>query len=160
MKSRFIHRRDRGFRPAARSAGLRPGRRPSLDARARALHSKLLVLDSHADILLPDTPARYRDADGQSHVSLEKLKKGGVNAVVLALAVGPGPRDEAGFKAARAEVDAKFKLLNEFVSNSNGAAVLVTSASQLEATHKAGQHLGDPGFPECALHRQGPECDR
>lgn len=114
--------------------------------RARALHSRILVLDSHVDILLPDTPARYGDGKGGSQASLEKLQAGGVSAVVLALAVGPGPRDDAGVKAARAEVDAKLAKLKQFVADSGGKAVVAKSAAEIEAARKAGRIAVIPGF--------------
>lgn len=113
---------------------------------ATAIHQRSLVLDAHVDILLPDTPARYRDRDGTAHASLDKLRQGGVDAVVLALAVGPGPRDAAGFKAARAEVDAKLAALKRFVDDSNGAAVVALSADEIEAAARDGKIAVIPGF--------------
>jgi membrane dipeptidase len=115
-------------------------------ADAAAIHSRTLLLDAHVDILLPETPAQYRDQDGGSHASLEKLKTGGLDAVVLALAVGPGPRDDAGFKAARAEVDAKYATLQKFVADSGNVAVIAKSPDEIEAAHKAGQIAVIPGF--------------
>lgn len=111
-----------------------------------AIHARALVLDAHVDILLPDTPPQYRDDDGEAHASLAKLKAGGVDAVVLSLAVGPGPRDAAGFKIARAEVDAKYARLQEIVASSGGTAVIATSASAIEAANRAGQIAIIPGF--------------
>jgi len=113
---------------------------------ASAIHARTLLLDAHVDILLPATPPQYRDDDGDSHASLAKLKAGGVDALVLSLAVGPGPRDAAGFKAARAEIDAKYAKLQEFVTSSGNAAVIARTASEIEAAHKAGQIAIIPGF--------------
>ncbi len=112
---------------------------PDIAALARQIHARTLVLDTHADILLPDTPAQYRDKDGDAHTSIAKLQAGGVGAIALALAVGPGPRDAAGVKAARAEVDAKYARLQEFVNSSNGAAVFAKSADEIEAAHRDGK---------------------
>jgi membrane dipeptidase len=112
---------------------------PDTTVLAQQIHARTLVLDTHADILLPDTPAQYRDSDGDAHTSLAKLKAGGVGAIALALAVGPGPRDAAGVKAARAEVDAKYARLQEFVNASNGAAVSAKSADEIEAAHRDGK---------------------
>ncbi len=117
-----------------------------LDAKAKAIHARTLALDSHVDILLPATPAQYRDKDGDAHASLAKLKAGGVGAVVFALAVGPGPRDDAGVKEARAEVDAKLVKLEAFVRDSNGAAVLAKSAADVEAAYRKHQIAVIPGF--------------
>src|SRR6218665_181304 len=65
------------------------------DAEAAAIHDRILVLDSHADVLLPSTPKRYYLPDGGSRAALPHLEKGGVDAIVLAVAVGPGPRHPA-----------------------------------------------------------------
>lgn len=113
---------------------------------AAAIHARTLVLDAHVDILLPETPPQYRDRDGGAHASLAKLQAGGVDAVLLALAVGPGPRDAAGVAAARAEVDAKYAALQEFVAASGGAAVLAGSADEIEAAHHAGRIAIVPSF--------------
>ncbi len=112
---------------------------------AVAIHARTLVLDAHADILLPAT-SQYGDKDGGSHTSLAKLKAGNYGAVVLALAVGPGPRDAAGVKAARAEVDAKYARLQEIVQTSDGAIVLADSADAIEAAHRDGRIAILPSF--------------
>jgi membrane dipeptidase len=131
-------------REVARAAAPTVAAAVALDA--GTIHSRTLLLDAHVDILLPETPPQYRDDDGSSHASLAKLKAGGVDAVVLSLAVGPGPRDAAGFKAARAEVDAKYAKLQEFVAASGNAAVIAHTANEIEAAHKAGQIAIIPGF--------------
>jgi membrane dipeptidase len=117
-----------------------------LEARAKAIHSRTLVLDTHVDLLLPQTPAQYRDKDGDAHASLAKLKAGGVGAVVFALAVGSGPRDAAGVKEARAEVDAKLEKLQSFLRDSKGEAVLASSAADIEAAHRNHKIAVIPGF--------------
>ena len=59
---------------------------------ARAAHQNSLVLDGHADIVLASTSLSYQGPDGRSKVAPDKLAAGGVGAVVMAVAVGPGPR--------------------------------------------------------------------
>ncbi|MCZ6855962.1 MAG: hypothetical protein O7G86_18760, partial [Gammaproteobacteria bacterium] len=61
--------------------------------RARAIHETVLVLDAHADIEIPEKPSRYAGPDGLSRVAPAKMRAGGVDAVVMAAAVGPGPRN-------------------------------------------------------------------
>lgn len=83
---------------------------------AAAVHQRALVLDGHADVLLPSTPARYFLPGGGSRADLDHLTRGGVDAIVLSLAVGPGPRDADGIAAARAEVDAKLARIRAFAA--------------------------------------------
>ena len=103
------------------------------------LHAAALVLDAHADIVIPSTSASYLSDDGSSKVSLDKMRAGGVDAVVMSIAVGPGPRTEEGDAAARAEADEKLEAINSLVSLSNGNAVLVRSSAELVAAHEAGK---------------------
>ncbi|MBO6566169.1 MAG: hypothetical protein JJ956_15560, partial [Pseudomonadales bacterium] len=56
-------------------------------------HEKALVLDAHADVEIPGRESRYVGDDGKSQVSPEKMRAGGMDAVVLTIAVGPGPRN-------------------------------------------------------------------
>ena len=44
------------------------------------LHAAALVLDAHADIVIPSTSASYLSDDGSSKVSLDKMRAGGVDA--------------------------------------------------------------------------------
>ena len=64
---------------------------PAWAADAAAVHGRALVLDSHVDVLLPGTNARYYAPDGRSFTELDKLKAGGVDALVYAVAVSTGP---------------------------------------------------------------------
>lgn len=113
---------------------------------AKALHDSVLVLDSHADVLLPSTPKRYYAADGGSRVSLEKLQAGGVDAIVLSVAVGPGPRDAKGVAAARAEADAKLATIKAFVADNPAATGLALKADDVERLHKEGKIAVIIGF--------------
>ena len=74
-------------------------------SRAERIHDKVLVLDAHADIEYADAPSRYALPNGVSRVAPTKLQAGKVDAVVMAVAVGPGPRDAQGYAAARATAD-------------------------------------------------------
>ncbi len=106
---------------------------------ADRLHRQVLVLDSHTDVLLPSTPSRYFLSDGGSRVDLPHLKAGGVGAVVMAVAVGPGPRDPQGVRAARAEADAKLAWILRFVTQNGASVGLAKSAGDVETLRRAGK---------------------
>lgn len=99
---------------------------------AAAVHRRALVLDGHTDILLPETPARYYLPGGQSRTSLDRLTQGGVDAIVLSLAVGPGPRDAAGVRAARAEIDAKLAKVRALIAANPTKVGLALSPADVE----------------------------
>lgn len=85
--------------------------------KAATIHERILVLDSHADVLLPSTPKRYYLGGTDSRVDLQRLGTGGVDAIVLAVAVGPGSRDAAGVAAARREADEKLARIKAFAAS-------------------------------------------
>ncbi len=71
------------------------------------IHTKTIVIDAHADIEIPGQESRYVGADGRSQVAPDKLRRGGVDAVVMAIAVGPGPRTDAGWRQAKTQAQAE-----------------------------------------------------
>lgn len=98
---------------------------------AAAVHRRALVLDGHADVLLPSTPARYWLPGGGSRVDLDHLTRGQVDAVVLSLSVGPGPRDAAGVAAARADVNAKLAKIRAFAADNPSRIGIALSADDV-----------------------------
>ncbi|GAA0213927.1 membrane dipeptidase [Brevundimonas nasdae] len=104
---------------------------------AEAVHRAALVLDGHADVLLPSTPERYYLPNHGSRVDLDHLTRGGVDAVVLSVAVGPGPRDAAGQRAARAEADEKLAKIKAFAADNPQRVGIALSAN--DVTRLVGQ---------------------
>lgn len=109
------------------------------DAKALALNKKLLNLDAHTDVLIESTPERYWAEGHTSRTDLSKLTKGSVDAVAIAIAVGPGPRTPEGVAAARREADEKLATIQRFVKDSRGRAQIALSASDVERLHKQGK---------------------
>ena len=107
--------------------------------RAGAIHDRVLVLDAHADIEIPSKPSPYVGADGLSEVAPTKLRAGGVDAVVMAAAVGPGPRDESGYAAARATADEKLAVVRALVAEPANEVVLARSADEVVKAHEDGK---------------------
>lgn len=106
---------------------------------AAEVHRRALVLDGHADVLLPSTPGRYWLPGGGSRVDLDHLTRGQVDAVVLSLAVGPGPRDAAGVAAARAEVDAKLAKIRALAADNPTRVGIALSADDVERLAREGK---------------------
>ncbi|MEP3224373.1 MAG: membrane dipeptidase [Parasphingorhabdus sp.] len=102
----------------------------SFSDQARVIHQQVLVLDAHADIVLPTTSRTYLGADGRSKTEPVKLRAGGMDAVILSVAVGPGPRTQAGRKAARAEANAKLLAATQMIEQDEDI-VMATSAKAL-----------------------------
>ncbi len=115
-------------------------------AKAQAIHGDALVFDAHADIVIPSTSLSYLGEGGVSKVSPEKLAAGGVNAVVMSVAVGPGPRTAEGDAEARALAEEKLAAALELVNASDGDVVLATSAAELDAAKADGKPAIILGF--------------
>lgn len=110
-----------------------------LDAKARAIHQRVLAIDSHVDVLLPSTPPQYFAAGHTSRADLDKLRRGGIGAVAFAIAVGSGPRTPEGVAEARKEADEKLAAIRAFVKEHPDDVALATSAEDIERLHKAGK---------------------
>lgn len=105
---------------------------------AADIHKAALVLDAHADIEIPGQESRYAGEDGLSQVEPVKMRAGGVDAVVMAIAVGPGPRDPQGYAEARATADSELAAVIAMTSNPANNVVLARSADELEQAHANG----------------------
>ena len=101
---------------------------------ARAVHARVFTLDAHADIEIPGKPSMYVGSDGLSKVSPEKMDQGGLNAVVMALAVGPKPRTAEGYAAAKTIAEEKLLAVKTLVANDSHGIRLVTESDDLLAT--------------------------
>lgn len=106
---------------------------------AAAIHNRVLVLDGHVDILLPSTNPRYRTRDGQSFTSLDKLKAGGVDALVYAVAVSTGERTATGYAAAAAEANAKLAAIQALPAESGGKIEIAKTAAEVTRIVGAGK---------------------
>jgi membrane dipeptidase len=124
--------------------------------RARELHRKVLVIDAHADIELPDQPSRYALPDGTSRVAPELMRAGGVDAVVMSVAVGPGPRTPEEYAAARAIADAKIAAVQTLVSNPANRMVLARSTEDVIAAQEAGRGALILGFQNARILGSDP----
>lgn len=96
------------------------------------------MLDAHADVVPLGTTSRYGDDDGSSQVTPEKLMAGGVDAVVLSVAVGSGPRSPEGDAEARAIADTELAAVSE-IADAFDDVVVVRSADALVEAHARGE---------------------
>ena len=121
------------------------------DAAVARVHNNALVLDAHADIEYAKAPSRYALPSGVSRTAPEKLAAGKVDAVVMAVAVGPGPRDEEGYAKARATADKKLKEVAALVAEPANNLVLATSADAVEKAAANGQTAIILGFQNARI---------
>ena len=128
----------------AQEAALEPD--AALMERARAVHEEAVVIDAHADIVISESDERFFGPDGLSRVAPEKLAAGGIDAIVMSVAVGPGPRTAEGDAEARAEADAKLAAILKRAEDHADTIVVATTADEVEAAHSAGKTAFIVGF--------------
>jgi membrane dipeptidase len=134
----FIGQIGMAMTATLRAESATPPTDAALDADASAIHRRVLTLDSHVDVIVPGAPSEY--GPGQvDQASLEKLQRGGVDALTLAIAVGPGPRTPEGTAAARAEADAKLAVIKRFIHDNASQVSLALSSADVRKIHAQGK---------------------
>ena len=90
-----------------------------LVAAARAIHSRVLTLDTHVDINAANfTTQSPNYADRLStQVNLPKMQEGGLDAVFFSIYVGQGPQTAEGYAAALATQNEKFDAVQRLATN-------------------------------------------
>ena len=123
----------------------------TLMVQAQAIHTSALTIDAHADIEIPGKPSMYVGSDGLSKVAPSKMHAGGLNAVVMAVAVGPMPRNAEGYAAAKALAQTKLAAVNALAADPANNTVMVKSTAELSAAHTAGKSALILGFQNALI---------
>lgn len=106
---------------------------------AETVHRQVIVLDAHADIEIPGKESMYVGDDGRSQIAPDKLRAGGVNAQVMAIAVGPGPRDAKGYAEARLRAQQELETVLALTADASSGVVLATSVDEVMEAVKQGK---------------------
>ena len=123
----------------------------TLMAQAQAIHATALTIDAHADIEIPDKPSMYVGSDGLSKVGPQKMQKGGLDAVVMSLAVGPMARTPDGYAAAKALAQTKLAAVNALAEDLANNTVIVKSTVELTNAHIEGKSALIIGFQNALI---------
>ena len=139
----------------AATAGAQQADPPALVARARAIHERVMTLDTHVDI-----NARNFRADTTNYASrlntqvdLVKMEEGGLDAAFLIVYVGQNANLNAdGFAAAYASAIEKFEAVNRLAKDLAptrvGLALTAADARRIYASGKKVVFIGiENGFP-------------
>ena len=123
----------------------------ALSPNAQEIHQRALVIDAHADIEIAGKESRYAGADGRSQVAPDKMRAGGVDAVVMAIAVGPGPRDAQGYADARAKAEEELAAVIKLTETPSNNLILARSADELVGAHESGKGALVLGFQNARI---------
>ena len=118
----------------------------ALIAKARAIHQRVMTLDTHVDInpsqFNPEDSVNFARGVPSRQVDLPKMEAGGYDAVFLAVYEGQGPLDSAGYanayRAAIAKFDAIHRLTEVLAPTRTGLALTAADARRI---HAAGEKV-------------------
>ncbi|MEO6446289.1 MAG: dipeptidase [Gemmatimonadaceae bacterium] len=101
------------------SAQSRPGNDADLVERARAIHARVLTLDTHVDINPANFTAQHPNYTDRlaTQVSLPKMVEGGLDAVFFSIYVGQGEQTTDGYARALAQDIEKFDAVHRLAEN-------------------------------------------
>ncbi len=104
----------------------------SLFGKAKELHAKTIILDSHCDSpMLFDEGARFCDKNPQMLVDLHKMTAGRQDASFMVAYLKQEARDADSLKAATAKTDRLLTLIEERIGECKGYAVIATTPDEL-----------------------------
>jgi len=127
---------------------------PALVARARAIHERVIALDTHVDInpnsftaSLPNYTQRL-----PSQVNLPKMQEGGLDAVFFSMFVGQGELSDSGYARAKRQVLEKFqavhRLAEEIAPDRIGIALTAADVRRIAASGRKVALMGvENGYP-------------
>ncbi|MCB2111923.1 MAG: dipeptidase [Parvularculaceae bacterium] len=120
---------------------------PAMEAKARAIHEKVVTLDTHVDIA--DDFATYGTDPGgftKSQVDLPKMRAGGLDAAFFIVYTGHGPLTDEGYKKGYAEAAAKLEAIHRFINAYPDQISLATSAADVRRISRAGRKIAFIGM--------------
>ncbi len=104
----------------------------SLYSRARKLHGKTLILDSHCDSpMLFDEGSHFYSKNPEMLVDLHKMTAGRQDASFMVAYLKQEGRDEDSLKAAVAKADRLLSLIDERIAECKGYAAIATTPEEL-----------------------------
>lgn len=112
------------------------------DAEVRALHARLLTVDTHVDIG-PDYATAKLDPGGftRAQVDLPKMRAGGLDAAFLIVYTGQGALDDAGYRTAREAAEDKYQSIIRLTRAYPDQVGLATTPAEVRALHEAGKRV-------------------
>ena len=116
----------------------------ALMARARAVHHRVLTLDTHVDI----DPENFRAGTLNyaqrlnTQVDLTKMEEGGLDAIFFSIYVGQGPLDAAGYAHAYAVDTAKFDAVHRLAEQLAPDRIAIAyTAADVRRIHASGKKV-------------------
>src|SRR5690606_13184627 len=111
-----------------------------LVAEARAIHGRVLAIDTHVDIPLNFSTSEFMPGNAEAQVNLDTMESGGLDGAFFIVYVGQTPRTEEGYRQAKADALAKFDAIHRMTEFLYADRIgLATTAAEARALHQAGK---------------------
>lgn len=124
----------------ARTAVVSSAGDAELRDRARALHQRIITIDTHDDIPLNFATAEVDPLNANRQVNLEKMKAGGLDVGFFIVFVGQAPRTPENYERAKADAMTKFTAIRRMALEMYPDRVaLVTTPAEVAAAKRAGK---------------------
>lgn len=117
---------------------------PALVAKARAIHDRVITLDTHVDIDPGSFAGKTRNYTerSDSQVNLPKMESGGLDAAFFVVYVGQGPLTEEGYSKAYAQAVEKFDAIHRLTKEIAPQRIgLALTAADVRAIAKSGRKV-------------------
>ncbi len=108
-------------------------------ARARALHARIITIDTHDDIPLNFATADVDPLNANRQVNLEKMKAGGLDVAFFIVFVGQSPRTPENYEKAKADAQTKFSAIHRMTAMYPDRIELARSPDDVERIKKSGK---------------------
>lgn len=126
------------------AAAVAQGPDAALVAKARAIHDRVITLDTHVDIDPGEFAGKARNYTERldSQVNLPKMEAGGLDAAFFIVYVGQGPLTAEGYARAYAQAVEKFDAIQRLTKEiAPGRIGLALSADDVRAIAKSGRKV-------------------
>jgi membrane dipeptidase len=119
----------------------------ALEAKARAIHERVMTLDTHVDIPL-DFATHKADPGGFTELQndLPKMRAGGLDAAFFIVYTPQGPLTEEGYAAAREIAFTRLAAIHRFAAAYPAEVGLARSAKEARAIAKSGRKVAFIGM--------------
>ncbi len=108
-------------------------------AQARAIHARVLTLDTHVDIPLNFATSEHSPLDADAQVNLQKMRAGGLDTAFFIVYVGQEERTPVNYLNARADALAKFDAIHRMVELYPDEIGFASTAPEARRLHEQGK---------------------
>ena len=115
--------------------------------RARALHQRIITIDTHDDIPLNFATPEVDPLNYERQVNLNKMKAGGLDVAFFAVFVGQSPRTPENYERAKADARTKFAAIHRLTETMHPDRIgLAYTADDVERIHNSGKLVAAIGI--------------